>query len=120
MEAQDIAYFKEKLDAELITLGNLLATRGHQIDESGDWAATIPEPDLNEEDPTYTADRMEEFDTNVATVTELEQRHQQVVAALNLIEDGAYGICSVTKQPIERERLEANPAADTCIAAAGK
>ena len=46
---------------------------------------------------------------------ELEIRYNEVKEALKRIEEGTYGICRVSGEQIEPERLEANPAATTCI-----
>ena len=107
--------FKTRLETEKAELEKTLAEHGRIIAADGDWAAAPPEPEESEEDYTVQADRMEEFQINVGTLSELEARHAEVVAALARIEEGTYGICSVSGNPIEKERLEANPAATTCI-----
>jgi RNA polymerase-binding transcription factor DksA len=45
----------------------------------------------------------------------LNKRYKDVTAALSRIEDGTYGICSISGKEIESERLDADPAATTCI-----
>jgi DnaK suppressor protein len=40
--------------------------------------------------------------------------------ALARVEDGSYGICQTCGQPIAPERLEARPAATTCITCASR
>lgn len=52
---------------------------------------------------------------NKALSDHLELRLRDVNNALKRIEDGAYGICEVCKEPIPLERLKANPAASTDI-----
>ncbi|HEY9232288.1 MAG TPA: TraR/DksA C4-type zinc finger protein [Blastocatellia bacterium] len=42
-------------------------------------------------------------------------RLRQVLAALQSIDDGTYGICIRCNQPIDPRRLEADPAAMTCM-----
>ena len=37
-----------------------------------------------------------------------------VKSALERIEDGSYGVCEISWEQIEEDRLEANPAARTC------
>ncbi|MDP3402630.1 MAG: TraR/DksA C4-type zinc finger protein, partial [bacterium] len=76
------------------------------------WEATPEETGL-EADPNDRADQMEEFGNNAAILTDLEHRYNDVVAALARIEDGTYGICTVSGEPIEEDRLEADPAAPT-------
>ncbi len=46
---------------------------------------------------------------------QLEKQMSEIDAALERIENGTYGICEISGQPIEKERLEANPSARTCI-----
>ncbi len=65
-------------------------------------------------DPTEIGSELESFARNESIASELETRYQNVVAALKRIENGSYGICCISGEPIEEDRLEANPAADTC------
>lgn len=62
------------------------------------------------------ADRLEEQEENEAGEEELKEELREIRSALAKIEEGTYGYCSICKQPIEEERLDANPAAATCIA----
>ena len=62
------------------------------------------------------ADRFEEFEENSAIMVPLKARLDEVNNALGRIEEGTYGTCSVCANPIEEDRLNANPAASTCIA----
>ncbi|MBI2482512.1 MAG: TraR/DksA C4-type zinc finger protein [Candidatus Vogelbacteria bacterium] len=61
------------------------------------------------------ADRLEEQGEEAAGTDELKEELHQVKTALAKIEDETYGYCVICKQPIESERLDANPAATTCI-----
>ena len=117
MNNDDLQHFKNKLTTELGELEETLQNHGRKIDSKGDWIAVPPVPDTEEEDPTYQADMVEELENNVAVITTLEGRYYAIKAALDRIDAGTYGICEVMGQPIERERLEANPAATTCMAA---
>ena len=45
----------------------------------------------------------------------LELHLRDVKAALRRITAGTYGLCTVCQKPISRERLEAEPAAGTCV-----
>ncbi len=100
---------KKKLIAEL---GNL----GKRDPESGDWEAKPEEFDQSDADDNTRADRFEDFEEKSALLNELEARLTQVSAALERIETGTYGRCRVCGNPIEDGRLDANPAADTCVA----
>ena len=47
---------------------------------------------------------------------ELVKRQRDIKAALEKMDKGTYGTCEVCDEPILKKRLEANPAARTCIA----
>lgn len=61
------------------------------------------------------ADRLEELDERIEAGGSLKARLVSVDRALERMESGTYGFCEVCKKEIEKERLEANPAARTCI-----
>ncbi len=61
------------------------------------------------------ADRFEETTTNESITSELEERLKNINDALARITNGSYGICIEGEGDIPLERLEANPAAATCI-----
>jgi DnaK suppressor protein len=111
----DTQIYKTKLEAEKKLLESELKDLG-RVDENGDWEAvpgaqTAPEADENDK-----ADRAEDFEGRTATMSVLEPRLKDINDALQKIEDNAYGICEKCGQPIEEDRLEANPAARTCKA----
>lgn len=108
-------HYRQLLEEEKKELVRQLSSIGKQIDESGDWVASAPVPDTEEEDEIYKGDIVEEFSDNVETVNVLEERYIEVIAALDRIAKGTYGICEDTQKPIPKKRLDANPAARTCI-----
>jgi RNA polymerase-binding transcription factor DksA len=69
----------------------------------------IPEADWNER-----ADQLENFGEHNAIEVELEEQLSLVNTAIEKIRAGNYGICITCKGEIERDRLEANPSAQTC------
>lgn len=79
-----------------------------------DWEVTTPES--SEADESLQADAAEAADARSAELTELETRYRAIVRALHKIEMGTYGICEISGEGIEPERLAANPAARTTIA----
>jgi RNA polymerase-binding transcription factor DksA len=105
---------KEKLEYELSRLG--VATNL----EGGVWEQKSPEIDILEADRNEAADRTEEANIDQIVFDELEVRHRLVLRALHKIENGTYGICEASNQPIEEDRLIANPAARTCKAHMGE
>ncbi len=113
----DTEYFKKKLESELKVLETELKTVGRKNpDNPKDWEATPSDlkPDLADE--MEIADSIEEYEGNTAILKQLEIRYNDIKWALKRIEDGTYGICEISNKPIEKERLEANPAARTSIA----
>lgn len=61
------------------------------------------------------ASEVEQFGNELSVTEDLEGRLQKVEAALSRISDGTYGKCSVGGEPIDENRLRAEPAADTCV-----
>lgn len=108
--------FKTKLLAEKKLVETELGTVGRRNpDNVADWepvAAVLERPAERDE----VADKLESFEENVALVRQLESRLGEITAALERIENKAYGVCSSCGKDIETERLEANPAATTCKA----
>lgn len=100
---------KARLEAELSTVGR------RNPANPADWEA-IPQDVGQEADPNDQADQMEEFGNNNAILKDLENRYNEVEAALSRMENGTYGICSVSGEAIEEDRLNADPAAATCKA----
>lgn len=102
------------LEAERDSLTEELASHGSRS-EGGNWQGSSGELRGEEADPTDAADQIEELVTNVPLVEELETRQKEIDAALERMESGAYGICEKCGEDIPHDRLEANPAARTCI-----
>ena len=98
------------LESELKTVGV------QNPNNPSDWEAketamdTVPSP----ADPNEAADKMEEYGENRAINDTLEIRYNAVKRALKKIEDGTYGVCEISGEKIEEDRLEANPSARTC------
>lgn len=108
--------FKTRLETELAQVTSELQTIATQHPESGDWVAIPVVADMQNADENLTADVVEEWDTRRALLVQLETRYRNIVRALEKIEAGTYGICEISGQSIETERLEANPAARTNLA----
>ena len=103
-------HLRTRLEEEKATLEAELATVGRPNPSNpGDWEA-VPEDTGLEADPN---DRAEEFGNNNAILTDLEKRYKDIVDALARIEAGTYGICEKSGEPIEEDRLGADPAART-------
>lgn len=111
----DINYFKDKLEEDLILIEKELNDVGRKNpDNENDWEAEPGDMNIDSADSNETADNIEEFEGNTAVLKELEVRYNDIKDALKKIADGKYGICEISGDQIEEERLIANPAARTC------
>jgi DnaK suppressor protein len=110
----DLNHFKQKLAAEKLNLENQLNDLGKKNPNNpNDWEAK-PSDDSDISFRDEIADRFEEQDERKAMELSLETDLQDLNLALSKIAAGTYGLCEVDQQPIELDRLEANPAARTC------
>jgi RNA polymerase-binding transcription factor DksA len=117
MDDKKIAYFQKKLQEELAVLEGELATVSTKNPNNlEDWEPKKADLDIAQADRNEVADVLEEFGNNTAITRDLEIRLAEVKAALKRIEDNSYGVCEISGEPIEEDRLEANPAAATCKA----
>lgn len=104
-----IAEMRQRLEDELGQLRSRLGQHAHK--DHGDYIATAPEYARHEEE-----NAMESADqVALEGITETEEaRLKDVVAALNRIEAGTYGVTS-EGELISEARLRANPAATTTV-----
>lgn len=117
MDTFPVEQLKQKLLAEQQRIEQELghiAKRNPQNPK--DWEAVAPDMNVQQADPSERADAIEEFENISGAEAELELRLNEVVAALERIARGTYGMCEKGGERIPPERLEANPAATTCIA----
>jgi RNA polymerase-binding transcription factor DksA len=117
MTPEKIAGFKKKLEAEFKSIeGELKTTAVQDPKNPKNWNSKELEQDTMPlaADPNEAADRIEEYNEHRAVTGELEVRYNDVKAALQKIAEGKYGLCEVSGEQIEEDRLEANPAARTC------
>lgn len=115
----DTKHFKERLEKEKIKIESELSgiSKINPLNPN-DWEAVSQkeaperEPDRNEQ-----ADNIEDYEESYSLNDILEKRLNEIKKALKEIEDGVYGKCAIGEKSheIESERLEANPAATTCI-----
>jgi len=110
----DLDDMQALLVAEKDQLEEELESRGRKVD-GNDWQGSSSELKASLADQTEIADQIEELATNVPLVEELERRYRDVNSALERIEKGNFGTCEVCGKEIPKDRLEANPAAKTCI-----
>ena len=98
---------KERILSEL----NQIATN----DGGSSWTAKALES-VDNADREDVALNIEEYQEVNNTVKILETELLEIENALSKIENGKYGICEISGDQIEEDRLEANPAARTCKA----
>jgi DnaK suppressor protein len=116
MNKKDLEYFKTKLEKERGLLEEEMKTVGMKDPSNpGGWSATSNDKDIDSADDNEVADKMEELEENNAILSQLEKQYKEVTDSLKRITDGVYGICEISGDPIERERLEANPSARTSM-----
>lgn len=111
----DLEELRAALEVEKENLEEELAAHGRVQSETGDWQGASIGFEGEESDPNDVADQIEELATNVPLVEELEDRHHDVADALEKMDEGVYGICEVSNEPIPLDRLKANPAARTTV-----
>lgn len=111
----DIQAQKQKLLDEKNRIEAELAPRAAK-DEHGIWQARQTETNESHADEEEIAEAVTEFQENSAFVEDLKNQIADINEALVNIETGNYGICITCKQPIEEDRLMANPPALTCKA----
>ncbi len=106
--------YKQKLERLLDEIVTELETIGIQDPEnSANWIATPEGVDVGKADPNLVADQVEDWDERRSTIAALKTRYNNLKRALKKIESNTYGLCEISDKPIEKERLEANPAART-------
>lgn len=108
--------YKQRLTDLKDALVTELETIAVHNPDTDDWEVKTDARDTDDADENMQADASEEADNRVAALSNLEARYRNIVRALEKIEAGTYGICELSGEPIEEARLDANPAARTCIA----
>lgn len=113
----DTTKFRKKLEDELALLESELKSVGRvNPDNPKDWEARPQETEVWHSDEEEVAEKLEGYRENTAILNQLEVRYDEVKRALEKIKTGkGYGLCEIDQKPIEIARLEANPAATTCL-----
>lgn len=112
----DYSHCKQLLLKERAHLQQSLEGLGYvHADDQDDYDATSDEEVIETGDEADHAAHLEEFSSRVMLEAELEKRYIEVHDALDAIKNGTYGVCVFCGEAIPLARLEANPAARTCI-----
>lgn len=116
MNKKDTERFREMLLKEKTELETELESVGRRVSGSvGGWEATAKDMEVDTADENEVADKLEELEENSGIVDQLEKQLGDVVSALERIDKGVYGLCDICGEPIELERLEANPSSRISI-----
>ena len=117
MDHEKLNYFKKRLlDEQKLVEGELKSLGVQDERAPGGWDATPGDIDDTATEPDEIADRIEELEGNEGEIREISAHRKNIDRAIAKIEEGAYGICEISGEPIEEDRLEANPSARTCKA----
>lgn len=114
MTQETMKHYEEMLQSEKTRLEEDLSQVGRKNpDNPQDWEATQIEVESIKSDENDTAYSIDEYENNAAILKQLETRHKEVLLALQKMQEGTFGICEISGETIEEDRLEANPAART-------
>jgi len=105
--------FRKRLEEERTVLTKELSALGIHGASTG-FEVGKPEGDEFGADRNDNADIIEDMEEDAAAANELTGRLAVVERALQKMDEGSYGICEVSGEDIELDRLNANPAAPTC------
>lgn len=107
LELKD-ALLKEKMELEknLEQIAKPLNKKG------GDYETNFEEIGNDKED---NATEIEQYSDNFSVETILEKKLQNIIRALQKIEEGTYGICEKCQREIDLNRLKASPSAKNCL-----
>nr|WP_246611200.1 RNA polymerase-binding protein DksA [Aquisediminimonas profunda] len=107
MNPAQLEYFRKKL----------LAWKEEILRESNDTLKTLQNESLREPDVTDRASSETDWSLELRTRDRQRKLIAKIDAALRRIDDGEYGYCEVTGEPISLARLEARPIATMTIEA---
>lgn len=111
---KDTTVYKAKLEEEKVRLETELQSVGRRNPSNpADWEA-LPSETGQQPDILDAGELIEGYEENTGILKELEIRYNNVLGALSRIDAGIYGVCVVSGEPIEEDRLTADPAASTC------
>ena len=110
LSAEQLEYFRSKL----------LSWKAELLKESSDVQVALKENFGNDADPLDSASRSTTQSIELKTKDRCRKLIRKIDEALARIENGTYGYCEETGEPIGIKRLEARPIATLCIEAQEK
>ena len=115
MKDTDIQTLEKKLREEQALLRAELSKMGApDPNNPDDWTVKKAGDESFGSDRNDNADIDEMEGEDTASINELEARLKEVERALDKVDSGTYGVCEISGDDIEMDRLVANPAARTC------
>ena len=110
MDSRQLAYFRRKL----------LDWRDEILREARETLQTLQSESLREPDVTDRASSETDWSIELRTRDRQRKLISKIDSALHRIEEGDYGYCEVTGEPISLPRLEARPIATMTLEAQEK
>jgi len=105
MNPMQMEYFRQKL----------IAWRNELLSEANDTLNTLSEENFQKPDITDRAQMESDASLQLRTRDRERKLLSKIEAALRRIEDGSYGYCEETDEPIGLKRLEARPIASLSL-----
>ena len=105
MNPFQVEYFKQKL----------LQWRSELLSEAHDTLHTLSEENFQKPDTTDRAQMESQASLQLRTRDRERKLLTKIEAALRRIDDGSYGYCEETEEPISLKRLEARPIASLSL-----
>jgi len=102
----DVAYYRDRLFEEMARLEE---ERDYLRRSAGDMDGNLPEDSDSEEDTADLASSLMDKEMDMSVEEEIESTLSDIDHALQKIDEGTYGICDVSGEPIPKGRLELLP-----------
>lgn len=110
---KELEHFEKKLKEEQKESEKKIELYGKSLDElEGNMEDTSSSADHHQGNIGSDEDEREKY---YLMIEKEKEKLEEINMALNRIETGNYGICKVTGEPIQKERLEAKPYAKYSI-----
>ncbi len=102
----DVEHYRQLLLDEMTRLEE---ERDYVRKGNSDMDGNLPEDAEGDEDTTELATSLMDKEMDLSVEEEIEETMAAIEHALRKMEDGTYGICDVSNQPIPKSRLELIP-----------
>ncbi|MCR6544563.1 TraR/DksA C4-type zinc finger protein [Dehalobacterium formicoaceticum] len=113
MDQNKLACFRAQLLEEKEELKRSIESISQGLDDP--MASSIGELSMYDNHPADIGDELFERSKDLSLRDSAQIQYQNVMRALEKIDNHTYGICAQCGTPIDRERLEAMPSTDLCF-----